>query len=79
MTTNDRRTCGPPNALEAALVANLSPEGIAAIICFLQAADGPGRNPRHTSAIAELRWFGETLLEILGVEEYDRVIDEIGL
>jgi len=80
MNANDRRTCGPPNALEAALVANLSPEAITAMITFLRA--GEGYHPRTealSQALAEVEWFSQFLMNVIGVEEYNRLIEEIGL
>jgi hypothetical protein len=67
-------------ALEKAVRENLSPEGVAAIIAFLQPAT-MHRPPTEQGkqALVELEWFADVLLNVLGVEEHNRLIDEIGL
>ena len=67
-------------ALETAIRDNLSPEGVAAIIAFLQPATMyRAPNEQGKRALIELEWFAEVLLNTLGVEEHNRLIDEIGL
>jgi len=65
---------------EAAIRENLSPEGVATIIAFLQPATmqkGPTEEARR--GLRELEWFADTLIDLLGVDEYDRLLDELGL
>lgn len=67
-------------AFEKVIRDNLSPEGVVAIIALLQPA-GNYRNgqPENERAINQVNWFRDTLLEMLGVEEFNQVINEIGL
>ena len=59
---------------------NLSPEAIAAIIALLQPA-GSYRNdtPANNAAINEVHWFRDTLLTMVGLDEFHRLVNEIGL
>jgi hypothetical protein len=67
-------------AFENVIRDNLSPEGIVAIVAFLQVA-GNYRNgtPENERAIDQVNWFRDTLLEIIGVGEFNMLINEIGL
>lgn len=67
-------------AFEKMIRDNLSPEGVAAIIALLQPA-GNYRNgkPENERAINQVNWFRDTLMEMLGVEELNRLMDEVGL
>lgn len=67
-------------ALENALRDNLSPEGVAVIIALLQVA-GNYRNgtPANERAIDQVNWFRDTLLEMIGIGEFNVLINEIGL
>jgi hypothetical protein len=56
---------------------NMSPEGIAATICFLQIAENymkkAGINPETKQAVNQVAWFRNTLMnDTLGVDEYYR-------
>ena len=67
-------------AFEQAIRENLSPEGVATIIAFLQPATmqrGPTEEAQR--GLRELEWFADTLIELLGVDEYDRLLDELEL
>ncbi len=65
---------------EAVIRENLSPEGVATIIAFLQPATmqkAPTEEARR--GLRELEWFADTLIDLLGIDEYDRLLDELGL
>ena len=67
-------------ALESALRDTLSPEGIATILAFLQPATMQRpQNDEQRKALCELEWFTETLMNMLGVEGYNRLLDELCL
>ncbi|NLS93929.1 MAG: hypothetical protein GXX96_17350 [Planctomycetaceae bacterium] len=67
-------------AFERAIRENLSSEGVATIIAFLAAGDdGQGPDRRGNAGLGELEWFANTLIELLGVAEYNRLLDELGL
>jgi len=65
---------------ETVIRENLSPEGVATIIAFLQPAT---MQKAHTEearrGLRELEWFTDTLIDLLGVDEYDRLLDELEL
>jgi hypothetical protein len=52
-------------AFERAIRDNLSPEGVVAIIALLQ--------------LDQVAWFRETLLEMIGVDDFNEVIERIEL
>jgi len=67
-------------AFERVIRENLSPEGVATIIAFLQRA--AFYKPANEDAIQTLRqveWFADTLTEMLGVEEHNRLMEKLGL
>ncbi len=63
---------------EDVIRANLSPQAITAIIALLHLADNY-RKPENRSAIDQVNWLRDTLLEMLGVEQYNALLDQIGL
>ena len=66
---------------EKAILENMSPDGVAAAICYLRCAEF-GNQPTSERAIAALReveWLADTLTELLGVDEHNRLIEELGL
>lgn len=67
-------------AFENAIRDNLSPEAVAAIIALLQTA-GNYRNgtPENERAINQVVWFHDTLLDMIGVEGFNQLVEEIGL
>jgi len=68
-------------AFERVIRENLSPDGVAAIICYLRCAEF-GNQPdseRALAALREVKWLADTLTEMLGVEEHNRLIEELGL
>ena len=72
--TSDKET------LREAVRSSLSPEGVVTIIAFLQSACF--YKPTNEDAIRGLQeagWFADTLAEMLGVEEHNRLIDKLGL
>ena len=65
---------------ESAIRENLSPEGVAMTIALLRSAG----NYRSDSAANErarlqVEWLANTLINMLGVEEYNRLLEDIGL
>jgi predicted O-methyltransferase YrrM len=79
---NDERSCGAVDqeAFEKVIRDNLSPQGVTAIIAFLQSASFyKPANDDARQALRQVEWFANTLTELLGVEEHNRLIDELGL
>ncbi len=67
-------------AFEKVIRDNLSPEGIATILAFLQPA--LNRRPQtaaQTRGFHQAEWFYDTLLELLGVDECNRLFEELSL
>jgi len=67
-------------ASERVIRDNLSPEGIATIIAFLQPATmrrGPSDEAQR--GLCELEWCVDTPIDLLGVDEYGRLLNELGL
>jgi hypothetical protein len=79
-TSNGDRLAAAADDLTRTIRDNLSPEAVVAIIALLQPA-GNYRNgePKNERAINQVNWFRDTLLEMIGVEEFNAVINEIGL
>jgi len=68
-------------AFETAIRDNLSSDGVATAIAWLRAAES-GNIPSDERALAALReveWLADVLTEMLGVDEHNRLIDELGL
>jgi len=79
---NDERMCGAVDQphFEKVINDNLSPEAIATIIAFLQpAAFYKTDNAEATQALRQVEWLADTLTEMLGVEEHNRLMDKLGL
>lgn len=78
---NDRQSGAvDQEAFEKVMRDNLSPEGVAAIIAFLQpVAFHKPMTDGQRQALLQVEWFVDTLFEMLGAEEYNRLVDEIGL
>ncbi len=67
-------------AFEQVIRENLSPEAVATIIAFLQpAAFYKPANEDAMQALRQVEWFADTLTDLLGVEEHNRLMDELGL
>ena len=67
-------------AFEKVIRDNLSPEGIATIVAFLQpAAFYKPANEDALQALRQVEWFADTLTAMLGVEEHNRLIEELRL
>jgi len=67
-------------ALEHALRECLSPEGVATVIAYLRAADmHRPKEPKQLAAVREVEWLADRLTAMLGVEEYNRLLDELAL
>lgn len=59
---------------------NLSPEGIATIVAFLQsAAFYKPANEDAAQALRQVEWLADTLTAMLGAEEHNRLMEELGL
>jgi len=68
-------------AFEKAIRDNLSPDAVATAICYLRCAEF-GNQPSDERALAALReveWLADALTEMLGVDEHNCLIDELGL
>jgi CRISPR/Cas system-associated endonuclease Cas3-HD len=82
MSANHERTSGAVDqeAFEKVIRDNLSPEGVATIIAFLQPAtmNRPATEEQR-KALLELEWFANTLMDLIGNEEYARLLDELCL
>jgi len=68
-------------AFEKAIRDNLSPDGVATAIAWLRAAES-GNIPSDERALAALReveWLADVLTEMLGVDEHNRLMEELGL
>jgi hypothetical protein len=79
---HDERTSGTTSekAIEKAIRDHLSPEGVVAIIAFLQpAAVYKPANDEARQALLEVEWFAGVLTRILGTDEHNRLIEELGL
>ncbi len=67
-------------AFEEVIRANLSPEGIATIIAFLQpAAFYKPANADALVALQQVEWLADTLTEMLGADEHNRLMEKLGL
>lgn len=82
MSSNNERQSGAVDqeAFEKVIRDNLSPEAVAAIIAFLQpAAFYKPANEDAMQALRQVEWFADTLVEMLGVEEHNRLMEDLGL
>ncbi len=79
--SNDERQTGAIDQEAFEVIGdNLSPEGVAAIIAFLQpAAFYKPANDDAQWALIQVEWFADTLTEMLGVDEHNRLMEEFGL
>ena len=67
-------------AFERVIRENLSPEAVATVIAFLQpAAFYRTANTKAMQALRQAEWLADTLTELLGVDEHQRLIEELGL
>jgi hypothetical protein len=68
------------NAFENAIRENLSPEGVVMTIAYLRAATGERmKTDAGRLALQQVKWLADTLFEMVGAAEYNRLIEEIGL
>jgi hypothetical protein len=66
-------------AFEKVIRDNLSPEGVAALVMALQPAGSiRATKPDGDQAIEQVIWFRNTLLDMIGVENFNRQMDELG-
>ena len=78
---SEERTNGAVNqkAFEKVIRDNLSPEGVAALVMALQPAGSiRATTPEGDQAIEQVIWFKNTLLDMIGVENFNRQMDELG-
>ena len=78
---SEERMSGAVNqkAFEKAIRDNLSPEGVAALVMALQPAGSiRATTPEGDQAIEQVIWFKNTLLDMIGVENFNRQMDELG-
>lgn len=69
-----------PADLAEALRTHLTPDGVTALIAFLQPAAGyAASHDRGRQAVNEARWFADGLVDLIGVQTFNETIDEIGL
>jgi hypothetical protein len=67
-------------AFETAIRENLSPEGVVAVVAFLRVGDSyHPASAEGQRAMREVEWLANTLLEMVGVDEYNHLLDELGL
>ena len=67
-------------AFEKVIRDNLSPEAVATIIAFLQpAAFYRPANEDAAQALQQVEWFADTLTAMLGVDEHNRLMEQLGL
>ena len=67
-------------AFEQVIRDNLSPEGVATIIAVLQPATMyKAHTPEAERGLQQLEWFANTLIDLLGVDQYNRLLEELGL
>ncbi|MGD9719898.1 MAG: hypothetical protein AB7O59_01640 [Pirellulales bacterium] len=79
---DDERGCGAVDqeAFEKVVRDNLSPEGVATIIAFLQpAAFYRPANEEAVNGLRQAEWLADTLTDMLGVDEVNRLMEELGL
>ena len=79
---NNERMSGAVDqeAFETVIRDNLSPEAVASIIAFLQpAAFYKPANEDAMQALRQVEWFAGTLTDLLGVDEHNRLMEELGL
>ena len=79
---NQERMCGAVDqaAFEKVIRDNLSPEAVATLIAFLQpAAFYKPANNDALQALRQVEWLADTLTAMLGAEEHNRLMEELGL
>ncbi len=78
--SQDKRRPVDPEAFERAIRDNLTPEAVATIAAFLQvAAFHRTDNEAAHAALCEVERFADELTKLLGVDEHNRLIEELGL
>jgi hypothetical protein len=67
-------------AFEKVIRDNLSPEGVATIVAILQpAVHLKPQTDEQLRGLLQLEWFVNTLIDLLGVEQYNRLLEEMNL
>ena len=80
MNANDDQRTPDQEAFQNIIRDHLTPEAVATIIAFLQpAALHKPASADARRALKEVEWFTDTLISMLGVDEYTRLMDELGL
>jgi|GEM_PF-1562356 len=75
---NNERPSGAVDqaAFETVIRENLSPEGVAALVMALQPATSMrATTPEGEQALRQVLWFHNTLLDMIGVETFNRTAD----
>lgn len=68
------------DALEKVVRDNLTPEGVAATVAFLRVAGSHYPSTEAgKDALQQVAWLADKLQRMIGVKEYNRLLDEIGL
>ena len=79
-TTQTARLKAAENDLARTFRDHLTPEAVVAIIALLQPADNyRDGTPANERALNQVDWFRDTLLEMIGVDEFNALINEVGL
>jgi hypothetical protein len=66
-------------AFESAIRENLSPEGVAALVMALQPAGSiRATTPEGDKAIEQVITFRDMLLEMIGVKNFNQMMDDLG-
>jgi hypothetical protein len=79
---NNERMSGAVDqeAFEKVIRDNLSPEAVATIISLLEPARTRQPNTKQQrQGLVGAEWLADTLIELLGVDEYQRLLDEMCL
>jgi len=80
MNASDDQNTIDHEAFKSMIRDHLTPEAVATIIAFLQpAALHKAPNAEVHEALKQVEWFTDMLISILGVDEYARLLDELGL
>jgi|TARA_Y100000310_G_scaffold173563_2_gene173695 hypothetical protein len=69
-------------AFKSVIRDNLSPEGVATVIAYLQAAafqSTENASPAAVRGLQQAEWLADTLTDMLGADEHNRLMEELGL
>ena len=75
-----RREAADRRRFDSAIRDHLSPEAVAAVIALLQPASNYRKDdPDNRRAIDQVDRFREMLLELIGVQEFNTLVEQIGM